>query len=512
MPYEIYPWQEECLEIWFSHKGRGCISAMTGSGKTVLAMFAILRLQQTCSRPLHVKVIVPTVAVMNQWERTFRTFLSGQCPDTYDRADIGCWYGECKPASRHKYTIYVVNSARGCLAGHIRSDWKQGFDVLLIADEYHHYFSSENRKIFQFLPLADTDREHFFSMGLSATPDFSAADGMITDALGPEIYRYGFSRALEHRTVCKFSILQIALSFSAEELDFYMDMTEKMGFLMTKLRKEYPFLKKMEMKDLFSTLKKLADDSVEEAGAYLELSWRRKAFVCSAGARTSCLLTLLRQFAPADRILIFCERIEQAEEVYRCLKDACFGRPGRYHSGLGREQNRDTLRAFRDGEIRILISCRALDEGVDVPDANIAVVLSGTSVQRQRIQRLGRILRTAEGKESAVLYYLYVRESAEERSYFTDAESDMPVCSLYFDAADCSFTHIKYENASLKVLHEIAEKTDDPEILAEVRRCLMEGIARPDWLATARYCDRQIAAARSVHEKNYWICMKKLQS
>ena len=65
-----------------------------------------------------------------------------------------------------------------------------------------------------------------------------------------------------------------------------------------------------------------------------------------------------------------------------------------------------------------MITCRALDEVIDVPDAGIGIILSGTGMERQRMQRLRRILRKGREKETACLYYLFIQESAEEKSYF----------------------------------------------------------------------------------------------
>ena len=75
------------------------------------------------------------------------------------------------------------------------------------------------------------------------------------------------------------------------------------------------------------------------------------------------------------------------------------------------------LDEFRKGSIRVLISCRCLDEGIDVPDANIGIVLSSSAVERQRIQRLGRVVRRSPGKDTACLYYIYIRESSDDAAY-----------------------------------------------------------------------------------------------
>ncbi len=503
MGYTLYPWQEECLDVWFMHNTRGCVNAVTGSGKTVLAMFAVKELESRCIKPLKVKVIVPTIAILNQWLRTFRAFFSEKEPDSYDRMQTGCWYGDSKRDC--KYMVYVVNSARDVLKRHILKDIENGYEVLLVADEYHHYRSPENIKIFSFLPLKDMSAYH--SLGLSATPAGNL------EPLGDEIYRYGFKQALKQGRISGFSILQVELRFTADELELYDEYTKQMIALIVRLKKKYPYLKNVESGAFFAALRHLASEAGGEdelAMSYLNYMYLRRGVALTARARTECLLTLLPLLDDDSRILIFCERIEQAETVYRSLLPKYQGMVGRYHSGLDKNANRNALRAFREHETRILISCRALDEGVDVPDANIGVVLSGTSTQRQRIQRLGRILRVSDEKAKAALYYFYVKESAEESAYFSETEKLGPVCSLSFDLSDDSFIHNEYEAAALKVLNDISSKTEDKEKIKEARRCLMEGIALPDWLNTHEYCDCRMEASGDVHRKNYWLCMKKM--
>ena len=127
-----------------------------------------------------------------------------------------------------------------------------------------------------------------------------------------------------------------------------------------------------------------------------------------ASQRLDCAQDLIRLLGIQQKILIFSERILQAETLYKLLENQYPGKIGRYHSKMGPQANKNALERFRLGDIRILIACKAIDEGVDIPDAAVGIILSGTSVQRQRIQRLGRIIRKKEGKEQALLYYLHV--------------------------------------------------------------------------------------------------------
>ena len=148
--------------------------------------------------------------------------------------------------------------------------------------------------------------------------------------------------------------------------------------------------------------------------------------------RLFCVCELLHSLDIRKKVLIFSESIEQAEMLYGMLREDYGDRVGKYHSKAGRQANENALERFRSREIFILIACKALDEGIDVPDAEIGIVLSGTGMQRQRIQRLGRILRRSGKKERASLYYLFVKESAEEKSYF-------PLRREYFQVEDWEY-------------------------------------------------------------------------
>ena len=115
-----------------------------------------------------------------------------------------------------------------------------------------------------------------------------------------------------------------------------------------------------------------------------------------------------------ERILVFHERIGKAEQLASILRArgaAC----AVYHSGIGPALRRDNLRLYRGGLVDVLITCRALDEGIDVPATTVAIVVSSTASTRQRIQRLGRALRAAPGKELASVYTLYATEPEEKR-------------------------------------------------------------------------------------------------
>jgi len=158
MDMELLSWQVECLKQWETHLFRGIVNAVTGSGKTILALSAVKMLSEAeDDRPLRVKIVVPKVFLLHQWRNAISGFLD------VPRESIGFFSGAQKTSAPCKFMIYVINSARYTLARHIVRDIESGDRVLLIADECHHYGSEENSKIFDF-ELAEGDFKEMFTL------------------------------------------------------------------------------------------------------------------------------------------------------------------------------------------------------------------------------------------------------------------------------------------------------------------------------------------------------------
>ncbi len=515
MADELYAWQERCLRNWFANQGHGIVEAATGSGKTLLALTAASRLGTRLTQELRVKIVVPTSALMHQWHRTLRDFLehSENTGKTDSHPKIGLRGGGFNMSQGCQYMIYVINSARYELARQIISDLRDGDAVLLIADECHRYESEQNRLIFEFLPYIEAYKNSFFSLGLSATLPSARTESFLRDALGPTIYSYSMANAAAQGTVSPYDIFHISLSFLPAERQDYQVLTERMHYLYTQLSRRVPSLAHMDQKQCYELLRTLTAHKdrklAEMASLYLNLSYKRTNLVSLASARISCAISLIEKLPDNEKILVFGERIRQTDELYRCLQEKYPGKVGRYHSRMGAQANQNTLTRFRDGDIRILIACKALDEGINIPDASIGIILSGTSVQRQRIQRLGRIIRKSEGKERASLYYLHMTESMED-ACFLPKEHPCRIIELDYISGTRKFYNFEYQRAAEGLLLELRKKNTDSAKISETKRCLDLGSVRADWLSGSEQIEEKIRKATSVSERNYWICMKKM--
>ena len=548
----LYEWQRECLAAWEQHGRHGIVHVVTGAGKTFLALAAIERTRREYP-DLMVRIVVPTIPLARQWETELLHHIG---PEAWRPGFFGG--GTRDDPDRH-VMIYVINSARDSLAGHIRRDLALQKHVLLICDECHHYQSRENRKIFNFLkdmdcasvsatfsrsvnspaepppdsathrpgaatstsdpvmpgsgPAAAPPAPLCLTLGLSATPFGTPDDSILIRSLGPEIYRYGFDTAVREGIISPFTVCEVSASFFTDEMDAYALLTEKIRQVLARLFAAYPKLKGMGEREFLRAVTRIARESdmdpEEPATAFLLLTYQRKEISSLARARTACCLSLLERLSSEDRILIFCERISQAEDTAAQIRRRFGNICGIYHSEMDREARTRFLTEFRENRIRVLVSCRCLDEGIDVPDANIGIVMSSTAVERQRIQRLGRVIRRAPGKAAACLYYIYIRESTDDAAFLPDLEECETFRLRYYPAED-DFANDLYEYVGACLVRSARSRAYSPERMDELRACLTQGLTRADYLLTEKEQTARVRKADTTHLRNYWRIMRRV--
>lgn len=132
------------------------------------------------------------------------------------------------------------------------------------------------------------------------------------------------------------------------------------------------------------------------------------------------MVRLMEQYR-GRKTIVFVESIEAASLACRLL-DRRGHSVVAYHSGMGAHIRRSNLRNFRRGFFDVLVACRALDEGFNVPEAEVAFIVAGTAARRQRVQRVGRVLRALEGKVHAEVITLYATPVEEQRLVAEAAE------------------------------------------------------------------------------------------
>ena len=415
-----YPWQADALEAWERNGRRGVVKVVTGAGKTMLALMCLNRLFRE-DPAVRASIVVPTRVLLDQWYHELTSTLG------LATAWVGRRSGEHRDSFREgrRVMIYVVNSARTALGRPLRSKELRSTHFLVV-DECHRAGSAENRKIFE-IPRR-------FCLGLSATPERNVegratgtASGddvsdVITEALGSIIYELTFRQALEEGIVPPFELIHVAVRLTRGERRTYDRLSRELKHARDRLRQEPAYIRgRSAVSNEFQLIKSLArgrSKARKLATRYEALTNERKEILYRAKNRRRCFVAILDEERSAGdvRIMAFHERISEVNRLFENLvRD---GKPVVLdHTGITESQRERSLALYLGGTAPILLSVKALIEGVNAPATDIGVIVAASTSPRQKIQSLGRVMRRYAGKETSRIYNLYVGESVDEHIF-----------------------------------------------------------------------------------------------
>jgi superfamily II DNA or RNA helicase len=362
------PYQAEACEAWRKARGRGVVVLPTGAGKTHVAVLAALDKKRSTL------VIAPTLDLVRQWYDVLRTSFG---------ADVGVVGGgehSVKPLTVITYdSAYLHMESIGAKFG------------LVVFDECHH-LPSEAYTLAARLCLAP------YRLGLTATPE--RADGreaVLEELVGPIVYRKDILE-LSGNYLAEYDTERVTVSLSPEERAeyaaeraVYTDFLKSSGIRMSSPTGWGEFI--------------LRSATSVDGRRAMQAYRRQRELAFAAPAKLEYLELLLHEHR-GDRMIVFTEDNATAYAVSRR-----FLVPAITHQTKVTERS-ELLARFGDGRYGAIVTSKVLNEGVDVPDANVAVVLSGSGSVREHVQRLGRILRPKEGKR-AVLYELVSGDTSE---------------------------------------------------------------------------------------------------
>lgn len=371
---EPRPYQSESIESWLKHDGRGVIILPTGAGKTVVALMAIARTK------LRTLIVVPTIELLYQWRDA-----------VVERLDIPKKHvGVVGDGRKEWRAITVITYASAAMPNAPLNDIG-----LLICDEAHHLPSPSYSTI---ALRANAP----YRLGLTATPERSDGEtSALYELLGPVVYRKAPADLSAEGHIAQYIEKRVFVSLSADEaLRYEALMGEWKWFLSSKRHML------AQGGDFFGELiKRSATDP--QARRALQAHHQARMIALNAEAKLHEVARLLQHHRD-DKVIVFSE--------YNALVDTISQRlalPSITYKTVA-EERKAILDGFRDGSYSKLVTGRVLNEGVDVPDANIAIVVSGSSTTREYIQRLGRVIRPKQS--TAMLYEIITRQTSEVRT------------------------------------------------------------------------------------------------
>ena len=366
---EPFPHQKEAVEAWWKAGRRGVVVLPTGAGKTYVAQMILERLGRSCL------VVTPTLDLVQQWYGILATSFE---------IEVGLMGGgeyDVQPV-----TVTTYDSA------YIHMERLGGRFALLVFDECHH-LPSPSYALAAELSLAP------FRLGLTATPEREdGAEDAYARLVGPIVYRREITE-LAGSYLAEYETLELRVQLSPEEREIYArergiyrDFVESNGL-------------RLGGRGGWSRFLMLTSRSEEGRRAFL--AYRTQKEIAQASGAKLRLLERLLERHRQDRMLIF---TSDNATVYAISRR--FLIPAITHQTKIKERH-EILQAFNAGDYPFLVTSRVLNEGVDVPAANVGVILSGSGSIREHVQRLGRILRRGEGKR-ALLYEVIAEDTAEE--------------------------------------------------------------------------------------------------
>lgn len=366
-----YPHQTEALQHWKQQGRRGVVVLPTGAGKTYLAQLAM---QDT---PRSTLIVVPTLDLMHQWY----TKIIAMFPDV----EVGLLGGGS--GDRTPILIATYHSAANH-AKHLGNLYG-----LLIFDECHHLPT-------QFFRVIAEEAIAPYRLGLSATPERSDGNHRDLDTLiGPVIYRKSVEQ-LASTALADYKIVPIKVKLSQQESQKYAEAL--------KIRNDFLRQSNISLNNLNGWQLFVKASASSSAGRRAMLAHREsKEIIAATPSKLRILADLITQHYP-ESILIF---TNDNATVYRISQE--FLIPSITHQTPVKERHA-ILERFRSGAYKTLVTSHVLNEGVDVPEVKVAIIISGTSSAREYIQRLGRILRKQKQSNLAILYEIIAANTSEE--------------------------------------------------------------------------------------------------
>ena len=365
----LRPYQDEALRRWKANGYRGVIALPTGTGKTIIGIGAIFELK------LPTLIVVYTREQLMEWSTKLKKFVKGSARYT------GEFYSEKKDIRLITITTYQ--------SAYRNIDLLYDKFSLLIVDEAHHLPADKFKAIAEGI-LAP------FRLGLSATPH--REDGKheeLFNLIGGIVYSKSLTELMQAGFVAPFEVIPILVPLERDKMAKYRELRKRF-FALSKGR---------EIQELIRAAA-LGDNSARQA---LKIMNDIRNILIESNNKINKIKEIVdKELNNNSKIIIFTQYIKQAKMLGKIL-----GVPV-ITSKTNKNARTLIFNLFKHNRYRVLILTTLGDEGIDIPDANVGIIVSGTSSTRQFIQRLGRLLRPAEGKTSR-LYYIALKDTQEER-------------------------------------------------------------------------------------------------
>ena len=412
-------WQEQALDAWQGAGCRGVVEAITGTGKSLVGAKAIETVVRDGGRAL---VLVPSLALLTQWQTQLHATLPGLRMAALGDGQKGTFHGVDVLLASIQSAANAPPTVPGL--------------GLVVADEVHRYGAPHYAKA-----LHATYRRRLGLTGTYERRD-DGVERVLNPYFGSVVFEYRYGAALRDGVVAPFHLALVGTNFTSAEREAYDEADELCKDARHQLISDYRYPID-PWAEFFAWVQEGSEgDDWEEARLcrqYLKGFAERRRLMAEASGKATVLRDIGTDWMRVGRGLVFTETVEGAQDAADTIAAHT---PALPLSGASRSQDRtSTLRAFDFGRIRILCAPRILDEGIDVPEADLAVVVAASQTRRQMVQRMGRVIRLKKDGRPAQVVVMYVRGTPEDparggHEAFLEEVTDHAQSIEHFDAGD----------------------------------------------------------------------------
>jgi superfamily II DNA or RNA helicase len=398
----LHDYQIEAINEWERHDYKGIFDMATGTGKTFTGLGAVVRLSEKESDKLAVIIVCPYQHLVEQWVRDIIQFNMNPIIG-YSASSQKDWKRRLADAIRDQklkvrnkeFFCFICTNATFSSAFVQNQFRKIKGNALLVVDEAHNFGAEYLSKLLS---------EKFnYRLALSATLERhndEEGTSLLFSYFGEKCIEYSLERAIEEKKLTRYKYYPIIVTLNDEELRQYSELTYEIG--------------KCVMKGKNGKLK------LSEKGKFLALA--RARLVAGAKDKIRKLEEYITPYLHDRHVLVYCgatkllsenqdftavddEDLRQIDVVTDLLGNKLNMNVSQFTSKEDIEEREILKKEFADGDtLQVLIAIKCLDEGVNIPKIKVAFILASTTNPKEYIQRRGRVLRLAEGKEYAEIY------------------------------------------------------------------------------------------------------------
>jgi len=410
------PWshQRHALGAWIGNQHTGLIEMATATGKTVVGMLAIEHLHKK-QRKAMVRILAHSNAILDQWRKEVIVKMGLSVdPDVDFRTPI--------IIGAFEIYFHTVQSIIG------RPQFKPGSYGcdLMIIDEVHHIGGPQFRKAMEVGAK--------WRMGLSATIEGESRSSILKKGMGDIVYSLSVQDAIEKGILPEFEWHVETVNLSLEEEEEFAEISDKIRKLFNMVRGDRRTIGRIadektrifDIHDFIHLMEKARYEGIDVPHDWTllqSLILKRRWIIHRSNPRLEASIKLAAAMGRHKKVIIFTMDIESCDMIadeLRPMVENVFVAHSRVKEPL---KNIDAFKRASEG---VLIGARMMDEGIDIPDAEIGINVASTKTRLQLVQRLGRILRKKEGKGTP-LFYHYV--AIPNRRYFLGEEDSL----MYLD-------------------------------------------------------------------------------